>query len=92
MPLRVVLLADRVPVIRVDVPLQPPAPLDVTVVAPPPEEDGGDERRHERDVGERAADEVVAAVGRPVDDRVQVCNQHRVRLAPSEDGIREREL
>jgi hypothetical protein len=62
---RVVLLAHRVPVVRMRVPCHAPAAMDVAVVSPQEEVQGAGERRDERDVGERPAHEVVAALRRP---------------------------
>src|SRR5436309_10259194 len=67
-----------------DVPLQTPAVADVAVVFSQPEVQRAGEARNERDVGERAAHEVVAAVRGPVDHVVQVGhNRHTVRLPPT---------
>ena len=71
----VVFLADGVAVVRVGVPLQPPTAMDVAVVTAQPEVQRAHEGRDERYVGEWAADEVVAAVRRPVDQGVQVCDR-----------------
>jgi PPOX class probable F420-dependent enzyme len=83
--------ADRVTMLRVRVPLQPPAAVHVAVVPPPPEDHAARERGDERDVRQRPADEVVAAVGRPVDDAVKggeheitvVVNGRSLRLSPA---------
>ena len=68
MTVGMVLLAHGMTVIRVRMPLQAPATVDVAVVLPPPEIKRANKGRRERDVGERPADEVVAAVRRPVDE------------------------
>ena len=68
MTFRMVFLADRMPVNGMWVPLKPPAAMNVAVVLAPPQHDGADERRQERDVGQRPADEVVAPVRGPVND------------------------
>jgi hypothetical protein len=67
----VVLLAYRVTVIRVRVPFQPPASVDVAVVLSKKQVKGARERRDEGDVCERPAHEVVAALCGPVDQVVQ---------------------
>ena len=78
MAVRVVLLAHRVAVVRVRVPLHAPAAVDMAVVLPQEEVQRAHEGRQERDVGERSADEVVAAVRRPVDQVVEAdCDRHR---------------
>lgn len=58
-------------VIRMRVPLQTPATADVTVVSPPPKDQRAEKRRDDRNVGERPADEVVAAVSGPMDQVMQ---------------------
>src|SRR5262245_18549746 len=63
--------AHRVTVLWMRMPLEPPAAVDVAVVPPPPQDDGAGEGGDDRDVGQRPADEVVAALRRPVDDPVQ---------------------
>ena len=84
MPLGVVLLADRVAVVRVGVPLHAPAAIDVAIVLPEEEVKRAGERRHERDVGERPADEVVAALHRPMDHVVQAeRDEHAARVSAS---------
>ncbi len=78
---RVVLLANRVPVIRMRVPCHAPAAMDVAVVSPQEEVQGAGERRDERDVGERPAHEVVAALRRPMDQVVEADrDKHAARL------------
>jgi hypothetical protein len=77
----VVLLTHWVAVDRVGVPLQAPAAVDVAVVFSQPEVQRASEGRDERDVGERPAYEVVAAVRGPVDQVVEAGHdEHRVRL------------
>jgi hypothetical protein len=63
----VMLLTHWVVMDGVGVPLQAPAAVDVAVVFSQPEVQRADERRDERDIGERPAYEVVAAVRGPVD-------------------------
>ena len=87
MPVGVVLLAHRVPVDGMRVPLQAPASVHVTVVPPEPDIQRPDEGGDERDVGERTADEVVAPAGRPVEQVVQAGRDgHGSRLATVRDG------
>ena len=84
MAVGVVLLTHRVAVDGMGMPLQSPAVRDVAVVLPQPEVQRASEGRNERDVGERPAHEVVAALCRPVDQVVQADrNRHAVRLPPS---------
>ena len=71
-------LADRMAVDRVRVPLQTPTPKDVAVVPSPPQDQRARDCRNEGDVGERAADEVVATVSRPMDDAVHARDQIHV--------------
>lgn len=89
MAVRVVLLADWMAMIGVRVPLQSPATVYVTVVLAEEEEEGAGERRHECDVGERAADEVVTALHRPVDQVVQAgSNGHHRKASDVTGGCR----
>jgi hypothetical protein len=83
----VVLLAHRVPVDGMRVPLQAPASMHVTVVPPKPEIQRPGKGGDECDVGERTADEVVAPAGRPVEHVVQAGRDgHGSRLATVRDG------
>jgi hypothetical protein len=68
----VVLPTHWVAVLGMGVPLQAPAAVDVTVVFTQPEVQRAGESRDERDVGERPAHKVVAALRGPVDQVVQV--------------------
>ena len=78
---RVVLLAHRMAMVGMRVPLQTPASVDVAVVPPQPEVQRAGERRDQRDVRERPADEVVAALRRPMDQVVEARgDEHAARL------------
>src|SRR5690349_4254809 len=81
-----VLLAHRVTVVRVRMPGEPPAAVDVAVVLVPEDREPADERRDEGDVGERAADEVVAAVVGPAQPVRETEQEHglTLRRAPVE--------
>ena len=69
------------------VPGEPPTAVDVAVVPAQKEVQRTRERRHQRDVCEWAADEVVAALRWPMHDRVQTRNQkHAKRLTTPVDG------
>ena len=58
--------------------------MDVAVVLPQEEIEPAEECRRERDVGERPADEVVAALHRPVDQVMQAeRHEHADRVSPS---------
>jgi hypothetical protein len=77
---RVVLLAHGMAVVRMWVPFQTPASMDMAVVLAEEEIEGAGERCHERDVCQRTAHEVVAALRRPVNQVMQVgCNEHVAR-------------
>ena len=87
-----VLLAHRVPVNGMGMPLQAPAAVDVTVMSPQPEIQRADNRRDERDVGKRPADEVVTASRGPVEQVVQADRDgHAARLAAACDSFLPRE-
>src|SRR6185503_6101292 len=58
-------------------PLEPPAAVDVAVVLVPEQCEPAEERCSERDVRERAADEVVAAAVRPVEPMRETEQEHR---------------
>jgi len=72
MALRVVLLTHRVAVDGMGMPRQTQAAVDVAIVFSQPEVQRAGEGRDERDVGQRAAHEVVAPLCRPMDQVVQV--------------------
>jgi hypothetical protein len=77
----VMLLTHWVAVDGVGVPLQAPAAVDVAVVFSQPEVQRAGEGRDERDVGERPAYEVAAAVRGPVDQVVEAGHdEHGFRL------------
>ena len=79
-----VLLAHRMAVIGVGMPLQPPAAVDVAVVLPQPEVQRAREGCDQRDIGKRPADEVVAAPRRPMDQVMQARDGgHAARLYPT---------
>src|SRR5579862_7620330 len=80
MALRVVPLANGMAGVGMDVPLHPPAAVNVAVVLPKPEHQRPAEPGDERHIRERAADEVVAGVVRPVDPRVKA-RKHRREFA-----------
>ena len=73
----------RVTVIRMNVPLQAQTAVDMAVVLSQPEVQRGGEGGDQRDIGERAAHEVVAAMRWPVDEVVQVGQDEHARLGES---------
>ena len=88
----VVLLTHWVAVDRVGVPLQAPAAVDVAVMFAQPEVQRAGESRDERDVGERPAYEVVAAVRGPVDQVVQVGHDEHAVQATLDRSVAIRQL
>ena len=81
MPVGVVLPTDRMPVVWMRVPRQPPTAVDVTVVLAQEEIQRAYKSRDDGDVRKRPAHEVVAAVRRPADQMVQADrDDHTVRL------------
>jgi hypothetical protein len=82
MAIRMVLLAYRVAVVWMRMPLQAPAAVNMTVVVPQEEVQRACEGRDEGDVGERPAHEVVAALCRPVDQVMKADRDwHSARLS-----------
>ena len=75
--------AHRVTVLRMRMPLQTPAAVDVAVVLSPPKDQPAGKRRDESDVRKRAADKVVTAVGRPVDHVVEAGDHPVTVVQPS---------
>lgn len=85
---RMVLSADEMSVVRMRMPLHPPAAADVAVVFPQKEVERARKRRDQRDVRQRTADEVVATVGRPVNHGVErSCQRHPPSLAPTQTSF-----
>jgi hypothetical protein len=86
-PVGVVLPTHRMAVIWMGVPRQSPTAVDVTVVLAQEEVQRACKSRDERDVRERPAHEVVAALRRPVDQVVQADrDDHAARLPPTVQG------
>ena len=95
--MRVVLLADGMAVVRMRVPGETPAAVDVAVVVAQEEVHEAREPGRERDIGERAADEVVpvrvvpgpsSRVVEPIEDGGTVDQGGgKLALCPDGDGV-----
>jgi hypothetical protein len=88
----VVLLTHWVAVDRVGVPLQAPAAMDVAIVFSQPEVKRANEGRDERDVRERPAHKVVAAMRGPVDQVLQAGHDEHAGQATDHRRVAIREL
>jgi hypothetical protein len=85
--LGMMLPTDRMAVLGVGVPFHPPATVNMAVVPSQKQVERACKRGDKRDVCERSADEVVAAVGGPVDQVMKRrCQRHLTSLtSPSGD-------